>query len=64
MACDAPLHLKNLLEELETLRTVEPSHPDIQTRKSEIFQSILQLFAANLQASTSAQERVERPVRH
>ncbi len=49
MRRDAALRFQRLLAELETLDGSPAGNPEILTRRSEILQSILQLFASNAQ---------------
>ena len=63
MPHDPSLQLQRLLAKLEGLDQRPTSALDIKTRRSEIFQSILQLFAANLKGSNSPQEHVNPLVR-
>ena len=49
MPHDSALRFQSLLAELETLDENYPGDLDIRTRRSEILQSILQLFAMNAQ---------------
>jgi hypothetical protein len=58
MPRDPALQLQGLLAKLEGLDRPSTSDLDIPTRRSEIFQSILQLFAANLENSGSGRDGV------
>lgn len=53
MLRDAPLRFQNLLAELEDLDEERAVEVDIRTRRSEILQSILQLFSANAERAQS-----------
>lgn len=56
MLHDAPLRFQSLLAELEDLGVSQVGNSDIQTRRSEILQAILQLFAKD--AQDEHQERI------
>jgi hypothetical protein len=55
MLRDASSHFQSLLVELESLDQKKPVDADIRTRKSEILQLILQLFATKLETRREAQ---------
>jgi hypothetical protein len=64
MPQDITSRLQSLLAELEALPEDEARVAEIRTRRSEILQSILQLFAANSEGAQLEFSPTESDVRH